>query len=115
MQKWVRRLDCGGYRVTALTILSLVTRVQAQAIDFDGALGDIPDTLCNFTGFAANAIGLAVVAGSIVAGLLLLGTQRRNGGGLGWIVTGFIVGITLLALPELLATFGDDACVAELG
>lgn len=81
----------------------------AGAIDFDGALGAVPESLCNLAAFLQGPVGFAVVALIFFIGGIRVATGNR--GGIGLIVTAFVVGLVFIAAPEILAVFTQDGCI----
>jgi TRAP-type C4-dicarboxylate transport system permease small subunit len=80
-----------------------------DAIDFENTLGAIPESICNAALFLQGPVGFAVVAIIFFIGLIRI--LAGNRGGLGFIITAFVVGLVLLAAPEILAVFTEDGCV----
>ena len=91
----------------ALAVLAPVA--AAGAIDFDGALGAVPESLCNLAAFLQGPVGFAVVALIFFIGGIRVATGNR--GGIGLIVTAFVVGLVFIAAPEILAVFTQDGCI----
>jgi len=90
--------------------LALVLWGQARAaIDFEGILGAIPESICNAALFLQGPVGFAIVAVVFIIGLLrILGGNR---GGLGFVITAFVIGLILIAAPEILGVFTEDGCL----
>ncbi len=80
-----------------------------DSIDFENTLGAIPDSICNAALFLQGPVGFAVVAVIFFIGLIRM--LAGNRGGLGFIITAFVIGLVLLAAPEILAVFTEDGCV----
>lgn len=93
---------------SALMAVFLTSNSVAQ-IDFEGSLGAIPETICNAATFLAGPVGFAVVAVIFFIGLIRM--LAGNRGGLGFILTAFVIGIVLVAAPQLIGTFtGTGGC-----
>ena len=80
-----------------------------DSIDFENTLGAIPESICNAALFLQGPVGFAVVAVIFFIGLIRM--LAGNRGGLGFIITAFVIGLVLLAAPEILAVFTEDGCV----
>ena len=94
----------------ALAVLAVLAPFAAAgAIDFDGALGAVPESLCNLAAFLQGPVGFAVVALIFFIGGIRVATGNR--GGIGLIVTAFVVGLVFIAAPEILAVFTQDGCI----
>ncbi len=93
----------------ALLTFALSVQAGAQGIDFEGTLSAVPESLCSLFTFLAGPVGFAVVAIVFVIGLIkILGGNR---GGLGFVITSFVIGLILVAAPDLLSTFtGTGSC-----
>ena len=105
MWNWLKPKRC---QATTLVLISLAPTVRAQAIDFTGALGDVPATICNLAAFLAGPVGFALVSVVVIIGFIIVLSQRR--GGMGFVVTAFVISLMLVAAPQILATFGGDTC-----
>lgn len=80
-----------------------------ESIDFENTLGAIPESICNAALFLQGPVGFAVVAIIFIIGLIRI--LAGNRGGLGFIITAFVIGLVLLAAPEILAVFTEDGCI----
>lgn len=96
-----------GFWCAALA--ALVQTALAGSIDFDGALGAVPESICNAAVFLQGPVGFAVVAVVfIIGGLRILAGNR---GGIGLIITSVVIGLVFIAAPEILAVFTQDGCL----
>lgn len=93
----------------SLLAFLLSSQVVAQGVNFDGVLGDIPATICNAATFLAGPVGFAIVAVVFIIGLIRI--LAGNRGGLGFVITAFVIGLVLVAAPEILGTFTGTSCV----
>lgn len=91
-------------------VLAVLTPfAEAGAIDFEGALGAVPESLCNAAAFLQGPVGFSVVTiVFLIGGLFFLGGRS---GGLGLIITAFVIGLVFIAAPEILAVFTQDGCI----
>lgn len=96
-------------RFWSAALAVLAPFAAAGAIDFDGALGAVPESLCNLAAFLQGPVGFAVVALIFFIGGIRVATGNR--GGIGLIVTAFVVGLVFIAAPEILAVFTQDGCI----
>lgn len=93
----------------ALLTLFVVGMASSQGIDFENTLQAVPESLCSLFTFLSGPVGFAVVA--IVFAIGLIKILSGNRGGLGFVITAFVIGLVLVAAPELLGTFtGTGAC-----
>lgn len=100
----------GAWTKLWIAALALVLWSQARAaIDFEGVLGAIPESICNAALFLQGPVGFAVVAVIFIIGLIRI--LAGNRGGLGFVITAFVIGLVLIAAPEILAIFTEDGCI----
>lgn len=95
--------------LVALSFAIWTMSYAQDSIDFENTLGAIPESICNAALFLQGPVGFAVVAIVFFIGLIRI--LAGNRGGLGFIITAFVVGLVLLAAPEILAVFTEDGCV----
>ena len=77
-------------------------------IDFDGVLGDIPDTICNLAEFLAGPVGFGVAAVIFVWGVVRWFAGQH--GGMAMAIGGFVGGLILVAAPDIIGSFTDGGC-----
>jgi type IV secretory pathway VirB2 component (pilin) len=93
----------------ALLTCAITMQAGAQGIDFEGTLSAVPESLCSLFTFLAGPVGFAVVAIVFIIGLIKILSGNR--GGLGFVITSFVIGLILVAAPDLLSTFtGTGSC-----
>lgn len=95
--------------LAALAFVTWTMSYAQDSIDFENTLGAIPESICNAALFLQGPVGFAVVAIVFFIGLIRI--LAGNRGGLGFIITAFVIGLVLLAAPEILAVFTEDGCV----
>lgn len=95
--------------VAALAFVTWTMSYAQDSIDFENTLGAIPESICNAALFLQGPVGFAVVAVIFVIGLIRI--LAGNRGGLGFIITAFVIGLVLIAAPEILAVFTEDGCI----
>lgn len=80
----------------------------AGGIDFEGALGAIPESICNGARFLRGPVGGILAVGAIIWGVVRAQLGQR--GGIGLIVGGAVGGLILVAIPTMVAIFQIQNC-----
>ena len=91
-----------------LLLLSGVAFAAGGGIDFEGALGAIPETLCNGARFLRGPVGAVLAVGAIIWGVVRW--QLGNRGGVALVVGGAVGGLVLVAIPTMVAIFQLQNC-----
>ena len=91
-----------------LLLLGGVAFAAGGSINFETALGAIPQSICNAARFLRGPVGGAIVIATLVWGVVRWSTGNR--GGVGLIVTAVVAGLVLVALPTMVSIFQVANC-----